>query len=63
MGARETKEGNTVYMTAELENGTKVSAYVPAYLRLEKGRKAVFIAKKGGSSEVIKDSFKEYGDD
>ena len=63
MGAWETKEGNTVYMTAEMEDGTKVRAYVPAYLRIEKGRKAVLIAKKGKFFGGVRYSFKGYADD
>ena len=35
----------------------------PIYALKKAGKRAVLVAKKEGSSEVIRDSFKEYADD
>lgn len=63
MAALESEESNRVYMMATLEDGTAVRVYVPAYLRIEKGRKAVLIAKKGRFFGGVRYSFKKYVDD
>ena len=63
IAAFESEEGNRVYMMATLEGDSNVRVYILGNVPIRKGRKAVLIAKKGGSSEVIRDSFKEYADD